>query len=246
MAKTNIPKTAEIIRESMGRIRREDPTKLEPAFVRDRFSDALEAVFESTYGTYRRYEEREIDALIDGEFMSVWEGGAGTDAARAAFRRALYGAIQFEKSLRQSRSSRAGSSFETIVQELFRIIGIPSERVTKGDRRTGLSRIDLVIPDRETAVRAPDRAHFLSLKTSLRERWREVVEEQTHGQRTHLLTILQKGERLSDEVARRITRYGIFLYVPDHVKDDRFAGEPRVRRLSDLPASVAPYGPRLK
>ena len=221
----------------MGRIRKEAPDMLEPAFVRDHFSDALEAVFGAAYATYRKYEKREIDALMDREFMSVWERGAGMDAARAAFRSALDEAIRLEKSLRQSRSSRAGSSFETIVQELFCIIGISSERVTRGDRRTGLSRIDLVIPDRETAVRAPDRAHFLSLKTSLRERWREVVEEQAQGQRTHLLTILQR-ERLSDAVAQKITGHGIFLYVPDRIKEDRFFDEPRVRRLSDLPASV--------
>ena len=236
-AKTGIPSTSEIILESMEQIRRDSPEMLEPSFVRSRFSDALEKVFSGTYETYKRYEKSAIDSFAEEAFLSGWSSSVGRDEALEMFRTAVTEAIKMEKSLSQSRSSRAGSSFETIVQELLSIIGIPSERVTRGDKRSGLNRIDLVIPDRETAVTSPDRAHFLSLKTSLRERWREVVEEQTQGQRTHLLTILQ-NEVLSNRVAQNIVDHGIFLYVPDRVKDDRFADEPRIRRLSDLPPSI--------
>ena len=235
--KTDIPSTSEIIRESLGQIRRDSLEMLESDFVRNRFSDALEKVFSVTYETYKRYEEDAINSFAEEAFLAGWSGSVDREEALKMFRTAVREAIKLEKSLSQSRSSRAGSSFETIVQELLNIIGIPSERVTRGDRRAGLNRIDLVIPDRETAITSPDRAHFLSLKTSLRERWREVVEEQTQGQRTHLLTILQ-NEVLSNRVAQSIVDHGIFLYVPDRVKDDRFVDEPRIRRLSDLPANI--------
>ena len=236
-ATTGIPSTTEIIRESMNRIRRDSPEMLEPDFVRDSFSDALVKVFDVTYETYKRYERDAVNSFAEEKFLSGWSNSVGKEEALEMFRTVVKEAIKLEKSLSQSRSSRAGSSFETIVQELLSIIGIPSERVTRGDRKAGLNRIDLVIPDRKTAVTSPDRTHFLSLKTSLRERWREVVEEQTQGQRTHLLTILQ-NEVLSNRVAQSIVDHGIFLYVPDKVKDDRFANEPRIRRLSDLPANI--------
>lgn len=233
---TGIPGTAEIIGEAMERIRRNRPDTVEPGFVRERFSDAVEAVFDEAHAVYREYEEAGINALADNAFLSAGGSMDNTDA-RDAFRRSFCEAVRLERSLSQSRSSRAGKSFETIVKELLLVAGIPSEHVTRGDKRTGLNRIDLVIPDRETAVGRPDRAHFLSLKTSLKERWREVVEEQAHGQRTHLLTILQ-NEKLSDSTAMKIVEHGILLYVPDRVKDDRFPDESRIRRLSDLPSDV--------
>lgn len=232
-----IPSTAEIIGEAMERIRRTSPGTMEANFVRERFSDAIEAVFNEAHAVYREYEKASINTLADRALLSA--GGDIEDLdARNEFRRSVCEAVTLEKSLRQSRSSRAGRSFETIVRELLNVAGIPSEHVTRGDKRTGLNRIDIVIPDRETAIGRPDRAHFLSLKTSLKERWREVVEEQSHGQRTHLLTILQ-NERLTDSVALKIVEYGILLYVPDRIKDSRFPNESRIRRLSDLPADVA-------
>ena len=123
------------------------------------------------------------------------------------------------------------------MQELLALVGIPSEAVTRGDKKYNLDRIDLVIPDRQTAINNPDKAHFLSLKTSLRERWKQVIEEQQPGQRTHLITILQ-GETLSNNAAEEIVKHGIFLYLPDRVKEDRFPDEPRIRKLSDLPFAV--------
>lgn len=236
-AKTSIPSTSEIILESMEQIRRDSPEMLEPDFVRSRFSDALEKVFSVTYETYKRHEKGAIDSFVEEALLSGWSSSIGREEALEMFRTAVTEAIKMEKSLSQSRSSRAGSSFETIVQELLNIIGIPNERVTRGDKRAGLNRVDLVMPDRETAITSPDKAHFLSLKTSLRDRWRRRLFLHNRGQVIHLLTILQ-NEVLSNRVAQNIVDHGIFLYVPDRVKDGRFAGEPRIRKLSDLPASM--------
>lgn len=236
-AKTDIPSTSEIILESIEQIHRDSPEMLKPDFVRSHFSDALEKVFSVTYETYKRYEENTINSFAEETFLSKWSSSLGREEAHEMFRTAVTEAIRMEKSLSQSRSSRAGSSFEAIVQELLHIIGIPSERVTRGGKRAGLNRIDLVIPDRETAVASPDRTHFLSLKTSLRDRWRRRLFLHNQGQIIHLLTILQ-NEVLSNRVAQNIVDHGIFLYVPDRVKDDRFADESRIRKLSDLPASI--------
>jgi len=236
-ATIGIPSTTEIIHESMEQIRRDSPEMLEPSFIKSQFSDALEKVFSVTYETYKRYEKSVIDSFAEEKFLSGWSSSADREEALEMFRTGVTEAIKLEKSLSQSRLSRAGSSFETIVQELLNIIGIPSERVTRGDKRSGLNRIDLVIPDRKMAVTSPDRTHFLSLKTSLRDRWRRRLFLHDQSQMIHLLTILQ-NEVLSDRVAQNIVDRKIFLYVPDRVKDDRFAGEPRIRKLSNLPASI--------
>lgn len=229
----DIPPGPQIIGEAMEKIRKSDPEMLEPEFVRTRFSDSVEKVFATTYDTYKEYEENRLDALANKIFLEERDNmtkGEGLEA----FKRAVSKATSMEKSLSQSRVSRAGKSFETIVQELLAIVGIRSEHITQGNKKANLRRIDLVVPDKKTAIETPDKAHFLSLKTSLRERWREVVEEQTQGQRTHLLTLLQR-EILSNATAKKITDHGIILYVPDRVKDDRFSDEKRIRRLSDLP-----------
>ena len=237
MTQTAIPKTDEIIIEAMNKIRKSNPRMLDPDYVRDNFSDAVETLFRVAYETYKGYEKEKINALAEETFLAGWSKNIGRKQALAMFRMAVNEAIKMEKSHSQSRSSRAGKSFEVIVGKLLGIAGIHSEPVGRKDKKTKMSRIDLVIPDRKTAVETPDKAHFLSLKTSLRERWKQVSQEQRPGQRTHLVTLLQK-EILPNETAQEIVNDGIFLYVPDRVKDDRFHDEPRIRRLSDLPASV--------
>ncbi|MDA7949737.1 MAG: hypothetical protein MPJ78_19995, partial [Hyphomicrobiaceae bacterium] len=69
----------------------------------------------------------------------------------------------------------------------------------------------------------------------LRERWKQVVTEQNAGQRTYLLTLLQR-ETLSNDNAESITRSGIVLCVPDRAKDDRFPDNPGIRGLSVIPS----------
>ena len=236
MNRTDIPGVDEIVQEAIAKIRAEDPDALTPQAVLNHFSDAVETVFGATYDAYKRHERGRIEAhkrkFTEGLPEMVPRKRVEEIASGIAD-----GVIDLEKSLKQSRASRAGKSLERIVQAMLALVGIPSEAVTRGDKKYNLDRIDLVIPDRETAINNPDKAHFLSLKTSLRERWKQVIEEQQPGQRTHLITILQ-GETLSNNAAEEIVKHGIFLYLPDRVKEDRFPDEPRIRKLSDLPFAV--------
>ena len=236
MGHTDIPGVDMILEEALSNVREDCPGLLERESLMSKFSDAVEAVFAAAYKVYRDHERREIERFIDDK-TSGWDKTTPLADIKRDAREMAYGIIKMEKSFKQSRASRAGKTFERIVQELLRLAGIQSESVTKGDKNYNLGRIDLVVPDKRTAMETPDKAHFLSLKTSLRERWKQVAEEQSSGQRTHLITLLQ-SETLANSVAKQIVDHGIFLYVPDRVKADRFPGEPRIRGISDLPGSV--------
>ena len=235
--KINIPTTREIIQESAEKIRKESPDMLEPDFIRAKFSDIVELFFKETYDIYMRHEKKVVESLTQAALDEIKEDQVTKQEVKAILGKIVGEAISLEKSLKQSRYARAGSSLEIIIQKLLMDIGICSEHMTREDK-SGLRRIDLVVPDRKTAAERPDEAHFLSLKTSLKDRWKLVGEDQIQGQRTHLITLLQ-NEKLTDEVAQKIIKRGIFLYIPDRIKDECFRSNRRVRKLSTLPMVIA-------
>jgi len=241
MSDKPIPPNRAIVKEAIERLEKERPGTLSAESIRANFSDSVEMLFEAAYKTYQKYAAEDKEAEIFkriGRLKDTYSGDEVVDLVR----KIMADSARLEMSHKQSRSVRAGKSFEIIVQDLLGRIGIPSEGVTRENKKAGLRRIDLVIPDKATAIRSPDMAHFLSLKTSLKERWMQVAEEQTQGQRTHLITLLQK-ETISNEVASKITDRGIFLYVPDRVKNDRFASNPRIRGISEIPRVVGSRSP---
>ena len=232
-----IPSNKIIIMEAIELLENSRPNPLSPESIRTSFSDSLETLFETAYKTYQKYAQEEKEAIISKMVDSLKNDTYTRDDVIVMLRKTMADAAKLEMSHKQSRSARAGKSFEIIVKELLDRLDISNEGITKEDKKSGLRRIDLVIPNRDTAIKSPDRTHFLSLKTSLKERWMQVAEEQAQGQRTHLLTLLQ-NEILSDAVAKKITDRGIFLYVPDRVKNDRFTDNPRIRGLSEIPRIV--------
>ena len=233
----DIPTTKKIIAESYEKIKKDKPEMLESDFITKNFSQIVELVFDESYKIYLKYENRIIEKLTQSTLDKIDKDTLTKDEVKIILGKIVKESITLEKSLKQSRYARAGSTFETIVKGLLEKIGIQSEHITKEDKKSGLRPIDLVIPDRKTAIEQPDKAHFLSLKTSLKDRWKLVVEDQTQGQRTHLITLLQK-EKLTDEVAKKIIDRGIFLYIPDKIKEECFPKNTRVRKLSVLPEKV--------
>lgn len=234
--KTGIPPTEEIVDDAFENIRKNQPNKLTHDFIQDNFSEVSELLFGEAYRIYLEHEKNSKKNLKNEILDAYRSSSFSRKDVSEIIDEAIEKASSFEKSLKQSRAARAGKAYELITMRLLDKIGIRNEHITQEDKKSGLRRIDIVVPDRKTAVEDPDHARFLSLKTSLKDRWKLVVEDQRPGQRTYLLTLLQR-EKLTKEVADKTTVAGIILYVPDRVKVD-FPNNTRVRKLTDLPRDL--------
>jgi len=234
---TGIPGTDKIFFEAWDHVTKSSPEKLKPAYVEKNFSEVCELLFYETYSIYQKYEKKALEDMSDNVLKKYGKETYTHNDVKKILREATVEASLLEKSLKQSRASRAGKAFELIVSKLLQTMGIPHEKVTIEDKKTGLRLIDMVIPDTKTAIKDPDQARFLSLKTSLKDRWKLAVEDQKQGQRTYLLTLLQ-NEKLTKEVAEKIVTAGIILYVPDKIKDEQFTNKSGIRKLSDLPRNL--------
>lgn len=233
---TGIPGTEDIVSDAWKAIMKKFPEKTTPEYVEKHFSEVCLAYFDEAHTIYKKHEGLALDRLADRVLEADEKEVYTRDEVRRMARSITLEASEFEKSLKQSRAARAGRTFEIIVSDLLKRTGIPNERVTKEDKASGLRRIDLVVPDKKTAIKDMFAAKFLSLKTSLKDRWKLVGPDQMQGQRTFLVTILQ-NESLTKEVAKKIKDAGIRVYVPDGVKKD-FADNDAVRKLSDLPRDL--------
>lgn len=109
----------------------------------------------------------------------------------------------------QTRKSRAGLSFEHHVERLFNDGGLRYEaQVVFGGRRP-----DFVLPDiKELNVKGD--AVIVSLKTTLRERWKQLALEKPLG----TIFLATVDDRVSKEAIDEMGRNAISLVVPESLK----------------------------
>lgn len=109
----------------------------------------------------------------------------------------------------QTRKSRAGLSFEHHVQRLFTDGRIRHEaQAVFGGRRP-----DFVLPDIET-LNARGDVLIVSLKTTLRERWKQLALEKPFG----AIFLATVDDRVSGEAIDEMEKNGISLVVPESLK----------------------------
>ena len=116
----------------------------------------------------------------------------------------------------QTRKSRAGLSFEQHVQRLLRDgrVAHQAQRVLSSQRP------DFVLPDVPALNdRSRGDAVILSLKTTLRERWKQLGHERRHGA-VFLATV---DDRVSPEAINGLGDAGIVLVVPESLKKSKEA-----------------------
>lgn len=117
------------------------------------------------------------------------------------------------KSAKQARVSRAGGSFETHMTSMLRDGGIPHVPQAVFDG----SRPDFILPSREIYQNVCTRqseAIVLTLKTTLRERWKQIVSEST-GCPIFLATL---DESVPGSTLEKLASRGIILVVPERFK----------------------------
>ncbi|KPF69949.1 hypothetical protein IP84_03470 [beta proteobacterium AAP99] len=113
----------------------------------------------------------------------------------------------------QARASRAGGSFETVVARTLNAGGIPFAAQNMFDG----SKPDFVLPNASTyendTLRG-DHALILTLKTTLRERWKQVVSESKNCP-IYLGTL---DENITSATLDKLSDHSIFLVVPERFK----------------------------
>lgn len=118
--------------------------------------------------------------------------------------------LQTAQRILQARKSRAGRSLENHVEYILRRAGVRFEmRQTVGDTKP-----DIIIPGKRDYENPafPDRKLFvLGVKTTCKDRWRQVTKEAPRIRQKHLLT-LQKG--ISGNQMKEIHRSQVTLVVP--------------------------------
>lgn len=142
----------------------------------------------------------------------------------------------FFKSISQSRMTRAGGSFENHVKYLFELLKYPF------DTQTLLNgKVDYVIPS-ETAFRKNRTACVvISIKRTLRERWKQVVGElaSTNAGKIYMMTA---DNEISSSKVNEMKKHNMNLVIWDELKDSQFQKYYNVSGFSqfvkiDLPSS---------
>lgn len=123
----------------------------------------------------------------------------------------------------QSRRSRAGKIFEGIIYFLYEEMGYPFDYQAKVGKKSfselNLGKIvDSILPGIDEFNERRDKVIIGSMKTTLRERWQEVVEEVSRSNipSIHLLTV---DDDISESKAVQMGTHNIVLVVLDTVKE---------------------------
>lgn len=123
----------------------------------------------------------------------------------------------------QSRRSRAGRTFEQVIYRLYDACGFPFESQTKVGKAQfqgkGFGKmVDSLLPSIDAFDQRRDRVIIGTMKTTLRERWQEVVEEINRAglPKIYLLTT---DESISKPGADKMGQSNIVLVVLESVKN---------------------------
>lgn len=177
--KEKIPSVNLILNEAMDQI---GVNKFPKREIQKNFGDLVRQLESEAFKVYQKYEDLAFRALIKS-----WK--KEKTRIRLKDLEELVKATRFlEFRLGQMRKARGGATFQKIIQKLLILAGIPCEEPHKETRKI-LRRIDLVVPSAQVAKETPDKAIFLAIKRTLRERWKQVVPEQMKGARLYLVTL---------------------------------------------------------
>jgi hypothetical protein len=229
--KKGFPSSAQVVDETFDKLGFL-PDKISPEHVQSNFNQILHKVWVETLSVLEDYEENfyprnVIEALLDlkrdlvQESTKIARTEGFTKAVTFLFQ-SLYPYLrQVFRSIGQGRMARGGKDFELQFGRLLDLMKIPYQKI---NRKT---RVDFMMPSDALFEKNPTAAAIASAKRTLRERWREVVEE-LHAMRSPNIFLITADEDVSEGHVRDICgKYRIHLVVWDHVKT-KYPKEPLV------------------
>lgn len=125
----------------------------------------------------------------EGELLRVFERAIVGERIKAGFGDDVDAFLQFALTVINRRKSRAGHSFENHLQTIFDAHRIGYSRGAKTERN---NRPDFIFPSidayRSTSF-PPDQLNMLGVKTTAKDRWRQILSEADRVSRKHLITL---------------------------------------------------------
>jgi len=134
-------------------------------------------------------------------------------------------------SVTNSRRSRAGQTFEQIIYRVMDILELPyanqSTLGKKGFESINLTKkVDMLIPDKNTYLAKRTKCHIVTMKTTLRERWQEVVEEMSRTNILHMF-LFTLDEGINNSFLEILKQHNITIVTYQHIKE-RFVNSSNV------------------
>lgn len=208
------------------------PDSITTEYVQKNFNQILNKVWVETLQVLENYEERIYPLnVIDGlmalktdvikESEKIVQKKGFKPSIRFLFANLYPYLREIFLSISQSRKTRGGRDFELQFGKLLDLMNVPYQKI----RRT--YRVDFMIPSDTAFKENPTSAVIVSAKRTLRERWREVVEE-LHSMRSPNIFLVTADYDVGQGHVNAICgSYRIHLVVWDEVKK-RYSGEPLV------------------
>jgi hypothetical protein len=174
-------------------------------FVKQQLQIALSALPEDL----SNFSKGKVEALII-------EGIAEASGACFSYIQAL------STSNTNARRSRAGTTFETLFAKALTAFKIPFEDQNSlgsqfySDNNLG-KKVDFIVPSSKQYEDLRNKCAIISTKTTLRERWQQVVEELERSNVPHIY-LATLGEDVTQNVLNIMKNYNITLVVPSAVR----------------------------
>ncbi len=151
---------------------------------------------------------------------------------------------QLSLSTTQSRRSRAGTTFEHLVEAFFDCLGYPygtQEHIGQDQFKSlGLGKkVDLVVPSAYAYSQNRSKCAVVTMKTTLRERWQEVAEELSRTNVPHIY-LLTLDRDVTRNVVTTMKEYNITLVVYEEVRKAKFSDMMTVMSLQKFFSSEVP------
>ncbi len=180
------------------------------AYTKKNFSKIIDRIGEEAYRIFLIEQEMAGKRAIEKYFDSLIPSSSSRASSIQVIANHFKEFDRFFLSLAQSRKPRAGSTFEGIIKDLFKKLKYPfaEQQVING-------KPDFLMPSREHYDTNPMDCIIFTVKTTLRERWRQIVTEGTRDLGFFPATDDENG---SDYRLVEMLRNRIYLVVSSDLK----------------------------
>ena len=201
----------------------------------------------------REFPKSRYESLLAASNIFEEKSSLGIDAFRTRSSE-LYGQITGEifpylyalsLSSTNSRRARAGGTFEMLIEKCLQILDYTFQNQSSlgtdfyKSNRIG-KKVDIIIPGRKAYEQRRTDCGIISAKTSLRERWQEVVEELNRSNVRHIyLATLDEG--ITSNQVDIMKEYNITLIVRASEKTKKFSDAGNVESFDSFFDKTVPH-----